>query len=205
MSTAAHDTHAHAHTQRACVGREAGRSRVSNTDAISKATPRSLPPTFVVRRRIQQQLRGAVPPRHHVHRQVAAAATRRHTANQSHGAMHTKARVQTRRGGGGWGLMPSNLFGAVPAGGAVSGAGSSSPSTPTARARPKSAMTSSQLALTSTFCGFRSRCSTPAVCTNLRPRSSWYVKYLQWAVWPARAATVACVQPRVSAWRRRPT
>lgn len=47
-----------------------------------------------------------------------------------------------------------------------------SPSTP--RARPKSQIVRSQLALTNRLEGFKSRCKTLALCKYLRPRSTCY-------------------------------
>mmetsp|Transcript_36652 Transcript_36652/g.90504 ORF Transcript_36652/g.90504 Transcript_36652/m.90504 type:complete len:280 (-) Transcript_36652:472-1311(-) len=49
------------------------------------------------------------------------------------------------------------------------------------RARPKSQILRSQLALSSRLEGFRSRCSTLALWMYFRPLSSWYTKYWQWS------------------------
>ena len=49
------------------------------------------------------------------------------------------------------------------------------------RASPKSHIFKSQLAFNSRLLGFKSRCSTLALWTYFRPRSSWYMKYWQWS------------------------
>ena len=42
-----------------------------------------------------------------------------------------------------------------------------------ARAKPKSQILRSQLALRRRLLGFKSRCKTPALCTYFNPRRSW--------------------------------
>ena len=51
----------------------------------------------------------------------------------------------------------------------------------TPRARPKSQILRSQFLFTSRLPGLRSRWSTFAECTALRPRRIWYTKYWMWS------------------------